>query len=140
MAVQNAFDIAVRECCGIVYLASVTTMSPVPDEVITPSIAGAINALESATKDANVTRFVLCSSIAAAVSHDRGVRNEITSESWNMLDFDDAWAKPPYEQRRAVAVAASAKMQTEAAVWRWFARKRPYFSINTGMFWIVLAC
>ena len=118
MAKQFAFDIAVRGCSGVIHVASVTKASPDPDEIITPSIAGAINALEAAAREAGVKRFVYCSSVAAAVSHDRGVRNEITSESWNMLDFEDAWAPPPYQADRLRPVQASSKMQTEAAVWR----------------------
>ncbi|KAK3687074.1 hypothetical protein LTR37_019188 [Vermiconidia calcicola] len=131
MARQDAFDIAVRGCSGVVHVASVTSMSPDPNEVITPSIAGALNALEAAAKEPAVRRVVYCSSVAAAVSHDRGVRNEITSDSWNMLDFEDAWAPPPYERDRAMAVYASSKMQTEAAVWRWYAKKKPAFVLNT---------
>ena len=84
MARQDAFDIAVRGCSGVVHVASVTSMSPDPNGVITPSIAGALNALEAAAKESAVRRVVYCSSVAAAVSHDRGVRNEITSDSWNM--------------------------------------------------------
>ncbi len=118
MARQNAFHAAVRGCSGVVHVASVTSMSPDPNEVITPSIAGTINALEAAASESTVVRFVYCSSVSAAVSHDRCVRNEVTSESWNMFDFEDAWEPPPYEQDRAVAVAASSKMQTEAALWR----------------------
>ena len=109
MAKQYAFDIAIRGCSGVVHVASVTSMSPDPNEVITPSIAGAINALEAANKEPNFKRFVLCSSAAAAVSHDRGVANDITSDSWNMLDFEDAWARPPYENDRAMAVYASSR-------------------------------
>lgn len=132
MSKQWAFDIAVRGCVGIVHVASVMTMSPNPTEVITPSIAGAINALEAAHKEINLKRFVLCSGVGAAVSCYRSERNEITSESWNMLDFEDAWAPEPYEDSRAHAVAASSKMQTEAAVWRWYNRRKPQFVLNTG--------
>lgn len=132
MAKQYSFDIAIRGCSGVVHVASVTLVSPDPDEIVTPSIAGAINALEAASKEPGVKRFVYCSSVAAAVSHDRGVRNEITSESWNMLDFEDAWAPPPYELDRGKAVQASSKMQTEAAVWRWYGKKQPQFTLNTG--------
>ena len=132
MAERSAFDVAVRDCSGIIHVASATMPSPDPNEVIVPSIAGAINALESATKEASIKRFVLAGSVAAAVSQDRGVRNEISSTDWNMLDFDDAWAPPPYDYSRVAAVAASSKMQTEAGVWRWFKKNKPYFALNTG--------
>jgi nucleoside-diphosphate-sugar epimerase len=134
MAKQWAFDIAIRGCAGIIHVASVTSMSPDPNEVITPSIAGAINALESAHKEINLKRFVLCSSVDAAVSCYRGERNEVSSESWNMLDFEDAWAPEPFDNGRARAVYASSKMQTEAAVWRWYHRRKPQFVLNTGTF------
>ena len=134
MSKQYAFDIAIRGCVGIVHVASVTTTSSNPNEVITPSIAGAINALEAAHKEINLRRFVLCSSASAAVSCYRGERNEVTSESWNMLDFEDAWAQEPFDDGRVHAVAASSKMQTEAAVWRWYNRRKPRFILNTGQF------
>ena len=132
MSKQHAFDIAIRSCAGIVHVASVTTPSSNPNEVITPSIAGAINALEAAHKEVNLKRFVMCSSASAAVSCYRGERNEVTSESWNMLDFEDAWAAEPFDDGRVHAVAASSKMQTEAAVWRWYNRRKPRFVLNTG--------
>ena len=110
MAAQGAFNIAVRGCAGVVHVASVTSMSSNPDDVVTPSIAGALNALEAAALEPNVTRFVHCSAVSAAISHDRGKRHEVTSQSWNMLDFNDAWAPPPYKEDRALAVSASSKM------------------------------
>ena len=132
MAAQGAFDIAIRSCSGAIHVASVTSMSSNPNEVVTPSIAGALNALEAAALEPNVTRFVHCSSVASAISHARGSRNEITSASWNMLDFNDAWAPPPYNEDRALSVYGSSKMQAEAAVWRWYEVKRPTFALNTG--------
>ena len=132
MATKAAFDDVTRDCVGVVHVASVTTLSPDPHEVITPSIAGAINALEAATKAGSVKRFVYCSSIAAALSPNRSTKSETTSESWNMLDFDEAWAPPPYDPGRTAAVQASAKMQTEAAIWRWYGRTRPNYVLNAG--------
>ena len=119
MAVGGAFDLAIRDCAGVVHVASVTSMSPDPNDVITPTIAGALNALEAAATEPSVTRFVHTSSIAAAISHDRNRRTEVSSHTWNMLDFNVAWAEPPYNEERAVAVFSSSKMQAEAAVWRW---------------------
>ena len=132
MAVKHAFDIAVRSCAGVIHVASVTSMNANPNEVVTPSIAGALNALEAAALEPSVKRFVYCSSVAAAISHERGYRNEVTSQSWNMLDFNDAWSPPPYEEDRALSVYGASKMQTEAAVWRWYELKRPGFTLNAG--------
>lgn len=142
MAAQHAFDLAVRGCAGVVHVASVTAPSANPHEVITPSIAGALNALEAAMKEPNVRRVVFTSCASAAVSRDRAVRNVVGGESWNMLDFEDAWAVPAAgeeeacgcqdERQKVLAVQASAKMQAEQAVWRWYGERRPAFVLNSG--------
>lgn len=135
MAALHAYDIAVRSCAGVVHVASVTSPSLDPHEVITPSIAGALNALEAAAKEPNVQRVVFTSCASAAVSHDRGVRNVVGGESWNLLDFEDAWGAGEEQGRsRLAAVAASSKMQTEQAVWKWYSQRRPHFALNTSEF------
>lgn len=132
MVPRGAFDIAVRGCSGVIHVASVTSFSPSPEDVIAPSIAGAINALEAAAKEPIVRRFVYCSATAAAVSQGTGIRNEVTSDSWNMSAFKAAWGPPPYEAERAWAVFSSSKMQAEQAVWRWYNLKKPQFTLNAG--------
>ncbi|KAF2481149.1 flavonol reductase [Neohortaea acidophila] len=131
MAVQGAFDTAIRDCAGVIHVASVTDLSPDPNLVVTPTIAGALNALEAAAREPRVVRFVYTSSVAASISHARGERYEISSHTWNMTDFNVAWAAPPYERERALSVRGSAKMQTEAAIWRWHEVNKPTFVLNT---------
>lgn len=132
MVPQGAFDIAVRGCSGVIHVASVMTFSSDPNEVITPTIAGALNALEAAAKEPNVRRFVYCSASAAAVDPGTGMRNDVASDSWNMSAFKTAWEPPPYEVDRAWAVFASSKLQTEQAVWRWYNARKPQFTLNAG--------
>jgi len=133
MIPQGAYDIAARGCSGLIHVASIMTFSPDPNEVITPSIAGVLNALEAAAKEPNMKRFVYCSAAAAAVSQGTGMRNEVTNESWNMSAFKTAWeAPPPYDADRAWAVFSSSKMQAEQTVWRWYHARRPQFALNTG--------
>lgn len=132
MVPKGAFDIAVRGCSGVVHCASVTSFSSDPETVVTPSIAGALNALEAAKGEPGVTRFVYCSSTAAAVSSGNGFRQNVTSESWNMAAFKTAWQPPPYDLDRAWAVYAASKFQTEQAVWRWCHEHQPRFVLNTG--------
>jgi len=135
MVPRDVFDIAARGCSGLIHVASVMTFSSDPNEVITPSIAGALNALEAAAKEPNIKRFVYCSATSAAVAHGIGARIDVTNESWNMAAFKTAWEQPPpYEEGRAWAVFASSKMQTEQAVWRWCRARRPQFVLNTGTF------
>lgn len=129
---RGSLHVAVRGCSGVVHCVSVTTFSPDPTEVITPTIASALNALEAAAQETHVKRFVYTSSTAAAVSSGSGTRSEVTSDSWNMSAFLTAWQPPPYEVDRIWPVYASSKLQTEQAVWRWYSDHRPQFTLNTG--------
>lgn len=129
---RGSLHVAVRGCSGVVHCVSVLSFSPDPTEVITPTIAGALNALEAAAQESHVKRFVYTSSTVAAVSAGTGTRTEVTSDSWNMSAFLTAWQPPPYDDDRAWAVYASSKLQTEQAVWRWYSDHRPQFTLNTG--------
>ncbi|EME88413.1 uncharacterized protein MYCFIDRAFT_201533 [Pseudocercospora fijiensis CIRAD86] len=131
MAPKGAFDTAVQGCSGIVHCASVTNGSPDPTVVIIPTIAGALNILESARREPSVKRFIYTSATAAAVNSGPGVRGDVNSDSWNMSSFFSAWKHPPYTQERAWEVYASSKLQTEQAVWRWYSETRPDFVVNT---------
>ncbi|KAF7195590.1 Aldehyde reductase 2 [Pseudocercospora fuligena] len=90
MVPKGAFDIAVQGCSGIIHCASVTDGSPDPTTVIIPTIAGALNILESASREPSVKRFIYTSATAAAVNSGPGVRGDVTSDSWNMNSFFNA--------------------------------------------------
>lgn len=135
MAIRGAFDQAVRGCSAVVHCASVMTYDPDPTQVITPSIAGALNALEAAGKEPMIQRFVYtsCTCAAADGGSGSGHRGDVTSDSWNMSAFLSAWRHPPYDKyERSWDVYASSKLQTEQAVWRWYSDRRPGFVLNTG--------
>ncbi|KAF2859135.1 aldehyde reductase [Piedraia hortae CBS 480.64] len=139
MTPRGAFDAAIRGCAGVVHLASVMSWSSDPEEVITPTLAGALNILEAAAGEPEMLRFVYCSAAAAAATYQSGRVEEVTSESWNMASFGEAWDLPPYGPERAWAVYCSSKVQTEQAVWTWIdkAKERP-FTVNTilpGTLW-----
>jgi len=133
MVVQGAYSAAVKGCTGVVHSASVMTFDTDPHKVVTPSIAGALHALEAAATEPGIRRFVYCSATAAAVMQGDGKRNDVTHESWNMAAFRTAWETPSDDEARGFAVFASSKMQTEQAVWRWYRAKRPLFTLNTGV-------
>lgn len=133
---RGSLHVAVQGCAGVVHCCSVMSFSSDPTQVITPTIAGALNALEAAAEESHVKRVVYCSGSVAAVSSGTGTRTEVTSESWNMSAFLTAWQPPPYEDDRAWSVYASSKLQTEQAVWRWYTDHRPHFTLNTGIYLI----
>ncbi|KAK3675607.1 hypothetical protein LTR78_004691 [Recurvomyces mirabilis] len=107
MVVQGAYSAAVQGCTGVVHSASVMTFDTDPHEVVTPSIAGALHALEAAAAEPGVRRFVYCSATAAAVMQGDGKRNEVTHESWNMAAFRTAWGTASDDEARGFAVFAS---------------------------------
>jgi NAD(P)-dependent dehydrogenase (short-subunit alcohol dehydrogenase family) len=139
MVPRNAYDLAVRSCAGVIHCASVTKLDPDPTKTIAPSIAGALNALASASRESSVKRFVYCSALTAAVDPTIGRLNHVTYESWNMECFQAAWNGPisnkaESDMERAWSVQCAAKFQTEQAVWRWYREQRPEFDLNTGEF------
>lgn len=104
--------------------------------MIPVSIAGALNALKSAYSEPTVKRFVLTSSSTAAVSPRPGRPESIVAEgTWNEEAVTAAWAEPPYNPERSLAVYAASKTQAEQAVWnfhREHQKDRPDLVVNTG--------
>lgn len=155
----------------MVHAASVTEGLGDPEAVVTPSIAGAMNVVEACGKEGGVRRVVVCSCVSAAVGSERawgaGGREVVGGESWNMRDFEGAWAprsssasisaadteddgqgegegvtfgavvveggdsEEEARHRKIAAVQASAKMQSEQAVWKYYSSRRPHFVLNT---------
>ena len=134
MAVKDAFCNVVRGCAGMIHCASVTSMSCNPSEVVTPTTAGALTALEAAAAEPSIRRFIYTSSVAAAASYRDRDCSDITSDSWNMLDMGEVCDATPYidSDVRALAVYSCSKMQTEACVWRWYDVHKPAFAVNTS--------
>lgn len=132
MAAKDAFHTAIEGCSGVVHCAAVTSMSSDSEKVILPNIAGVLNALEAAASEPSVVRFVYTSAISATITYDRSATEEIASDYWNMLDFGEAWSTGVYDEDKALAIYASSKMQTEAALWRWHDLCEHKFVVNTG--------
>lgn len=114
--------------------------SPDPNVVIPTVITGALNALRSAAKEPGVKRFVLTSSSTAAYSPRPGVAFDITEKSWNEEAVAEAWADPPYDESRGLAVYAASKTQSEQAVWKWVKEEKPDFVVNTSRSCTVRLC
>lgn len=107
-----------------------------PNAVIPPAVAFALNALQSAYKEASVKRFVLTSSSSAAVIADTAAAGvEVTEDSWNEAAIKAAWAEPPYTEDRGGVVYAASKTESEQAVWKYHKEnrnRRPDLVVNTG--------
>lgn len=130
MAVDGAFDEAVKGVDAIIHTASVMTRSPNPNEVIPDVVAGATNILKSAATEPSVKRFVFTSSSTAATLPKPGKKFQIDASTWNDEAVELAWKPPPYDPSRTFTVYAASKTQAERAVWKFVQENNPHFVVN----------
>ncbi|RDA86150.1 hypothetical protein CP532_3056 [Ophiocordyceps camponoti-leonardi (nom. inval.)] len=130
MATSGAFDEAIKGCAGVMHLASDLTLNPDPNKVIPLVLSGVRNALTAAAREPSVRRFVYTSSSAAVTPYTRNKRSYIDSGSWNEGEFKEAWAPPPYNDDRRLAVYAASKALAEKECWRFVEEKKPAFVLN----------
>jgi nucleoside-diphosphate-sugar epimerase len=112
------------------------SLDPDPNMVIPDAITGALTALKVAYSEPSVKRFVFTSSSSAAtISLPDKPRTVVDEKSWAEGAVKAAWADPPYTMKRAGAVYAASKVQSEQAVWKYHEehrRERPDLVVNTG--------
>jgi nucleoside-diphosphate-sugar epimerase len=130
IATHGAFDEAVKGVVGVIHVATIASWSPIPDEVIPPTVQAALNALESATKEAGIQRFVFTSSVVAQTLLVPNKEFHVTPDSWNDKVAEFAYAPPPYEASRGSAVYGQSKVEAEKAVWKFVDEKKPSFTVN----------
>lgn len=130
LAATGAFDVAIKGVSVIIHVASITTFSPDPNEVIPQTIAGATSILNSALKQPSVKAFVYTGSIASALLYDPGNNTHVERDTWNKEAIKRAWAPPPYDSSRSLAVYQASKTEAEMAVFKFLADKNPHFSVN----------
>ncbi|RCI17269.1 hypothetical protein L249_3151, partial [Ophiocordyceps polyrhachis-furcata BCC 54312] len=131
MAMRGAFDEAVKGCAGVMHLATDLTLNPDPNKVIPMVLSGVRNALTAAAAETSVKRFVFTSSSAAVTPYTRNKRSYVDSTSWNEREIEDAWAPPPYNDDRKLAVYAASKALAEKECWRFVQEEKPAFVLNT---------
>lgn len=130
LAATGAFDVAIKGVSAIIHVASITTFSPDPNEVIPQTIAGATSILNSALKQPSVKAFVYTGSIASALLYDPGNNTHVERDTWNKEAIKRAWAPPPYDSSRSLAVYQASKTEAEMAVFKFLADENPHFSVN----------
>lgn len=117
---------------GVAHVASIVG-SYDPNAAIPGVVAGAINTLESAAKEASVQAFVYTSSSWAAAAPQPNVESSIGPETWNETSLEVAWAPPPYRPERSMDVYAAGKSEAERASWNFVKERKPAFVFNAGM-------
>ncbi|EIM83869.1 NAD-P-binding protein, partial [Stereum hirsutum FP-91666 SS1] len=131
IAVDGAFDEAVKGVAGISHMASDLSFSPDPNVVIPPTIASTVGILKSAAKEPSVKRVVYTSSSTAQAFPTPNTVFEITSDTWNEPASKLAWAPAPYTPDRALPVYAASKVEAERAAWKFVEENKPGFEFST---------
>jgi len=130
LAARDAFDDAVKGMSAIVHVATITTFSPDPNEVVPQTVAGATSILHAALREPLVKAFVYTGSISAATMCVPGNSTHVERDTWNEEALKLAWAPPPYEPTRGIFVYNASKTEAEMAVWKFVAENKPQFSVN----------
>jgi nucleoside-diphosphate-sugar epimerase len=131
LAVEGAFNEAVRGISAIVHVATIVSISPNPNEVIPQTVAGVLNVLSSAIKEPSVERFVYTSTAVTGFMPVPNTKFYVDSNSWNDMAVQIAWAPPPYEPSRGMTVYMASKVEAERAVLQFVKDHKPKFAVNT---------
>ncbi|PFH62484.1 hypothetical protein XA68_13386 [Ophiocordyceps unilateralis] len=131
MATSGAFDDVMKGCTGVMHVASDLTLNPDPHKVIPMVVSGVQNVLAAAAREPSVKRFVFTSSSAAATPPISNKRFHVDAETWNDEEIEVAWAPPPYNDDRKLAVYAASKTLAEKECWRFMQEEKPSFVLNT---------
>ena len=115
---------------GVAHVASVVTFDSDPNKVISPVVAGAVNAAAAAAKEPSVKRFVYTSSSTAITDPKPGLAFDLSVKDWNTETVEAAWKPPPYEPERAWAVYGASKTQAEQKIWEFYKEKKPGFALS----------
>lgn len=91
---------------------------------------GVNNILKSAANEPSIKRFVYTSSSVAAATPKINVKETIDSNTWNEEAVKQAWASPPYNDDRKIAVYSASKTQGEQALWKFVKEQKPSFVAN----------
>ena len=111
-------------------MASVLTLNPNPHEVIPMVLSGTKNALTAAARSPSIRRFVYTSSSAAATPPTSNKKTHVDASTWNDADVEAAWAPPPYNDDRGLAVYSASKTLAEKECWRFMQEQKPAFVLN----------
>ncbi|OKL57224.1 hypothetical protein UA08_07384 [Talaromyces atroroseus] len=131
LAIEHAFDNAVKGVSAIVHIASIGTFDPNPHNVVPQVVSGVTSLLEAALKEPSVQEFVYTSSIAASAIPIPSDTTHIGPDTWNETAKQLAWAPPPYDPSRGFLVYMASKVEAEKALWKFAHDKSPRFTVNS---------
>jgi nucleoside-diphosphate-sugar epimerase len=132
MSVSGAFDEAVKGAAGFSHTATPLLDSADPNDMIPFVLKSTIGALESASRELKMNRFVLTSSSGATTAPKAGKVFTIGSYTWNEESITAAWDPGSYAGlQRLLDVYYASKTQQEQDAWNWVRDNSPGLVLNT---------
>ncbi|KIW16465.1 hypothetical protein PV08_06519 [Exophiala spinifera] len=128
---EQAFDEAAKGVSGIIHVASDVSLSPDPEAVIPPVVAGTVLVLKTAAKYASIKSVVLTSSSSAVLIPEPNKELEVDEDTWNDATVAAAYSKDTPESFKPYIVYAASKTEGERAGWKWYNENKPHFVFNT---------
>lgn len=130
---EDALASLVRNCVGIIHVASNTTLSPDPKVVIAPTVAIATSILKAAQRSGTCRRFVYTSSASAVCIPPPNTPMRLDASMWNDVSVAKArsYTQAPFPPDAFYHVYAASKTLAEQAVWEFVADEKPSFTVNT---------
>ncbi len=133
MFTEGAFDEAIKGCKGVAHVANVMTFTDKWDEVVEPTVAGVLCALEAAHKAGGVTRFVLTSSSVTLgwPQPPSALQGRAPSATWTVEQWNDAGAEEARSKPSGWNIYTASKVLGERAAWDFVKKNKPGFKLTT---------
>jgi nucleoside-diphosphate-sugar epimerase len=130
MAVDGAFDEAVKGVSAVAHLATISTMDADPNKSVPQTVTGVRTLLEAAAKELSVKEVVYTGSIMAATMPLMTNDFTVGRDTWNDMAVAAAWAPPAYDPSRMMMVygASRSRLRRKSGS-LWMKRSRVSISI-----------
>jgi nucleoside-diphosphate-sugar epimerase len=136
IAVDGAFDEAVKGVSGILHIATSTAtgegggFEDDPEVAIPVTVKGMSSIFMSALKEKTIQEFVFTGTIVSALFPLKIFDTVVGLETWNEAAIEAAYSPPPYEPMHGFQVYAAAKTITEKEFLRLQEKHKPQFNCN----------
>lgn len=130
LGAPDAFGAAVKGVDAVAHIATIASFEADPNNVIPPTVSGAVSVLRAAAAEPSVKRVVFTSSVGAAIMPIAGASGHVGRDTWNDAAVQAAWAPPPYDASRGMITYIASKVEAEKAVWKFYQDEKPNFVLN----------
>lgn len=121
-------EAAVKGVAGIAHVAINSNLTPEPEPYIQEAIDEALAILEVANANESVKAVVLTSSSMASIPW--GATGKISKDAYNEDYIRMAYDPKLEHPAKMFFVYAAAKAKSEQAAWKYYAEKKPHYSLN----------